>query len=276
MRIAKIELNTMFYSPVAWLLLLVFAVQVGYSFVSVLGGILDSMDLGRETWSVSQQIFGKSMSSIMPGIQRYIYLYIPLITMGLMSREYASGSIKLLYSSPIKNSSIILGKFLSMVVYGGVLIGIIALFSVFTHIFTPHFDYKIVVVALLGLYLLILAYSAIGIFFSSLTKYQVVAAIGTLAAELAACLIQIRCAQAEFSVARDLFRCLPYMGIGVVIFAVVRGTAMLLASQPVIAVLLAEIGLGVLAGCGLTAAFWKLTGNPLAEEIVHGLHRKKI
>mgnify|MGYP002576762417 FL=1 len=182
MRIAKIELNTMFYSPVAWLLLLVFAVQVGYSFVSVLGGILDSMDLGRETWSVSQQIFGKSMSSIMPGIQRYIYLYIPLITMGLMSREYASGSIKLLYSSPIKNSSIILGKFLSMVVYGGVLIGIIALFSVFTHIFTPHFDYKIVVVALLGLYLLILAYSAIGIFFSSLTKYQVVAAIGTLAA----------------------------------------------------------------------------------------------
>ena len=57
MRIAKIELNTMFYSPVAWLLLLVFAVQVGYSFVSVLGGILDSMDLGRGTWSVSQQIF---------------------------------------------------------------------------------------------------------------------------------------------------------------------------------------------------------------------------
>lgn len=182
MRIAKIELNTMFYSPVAWLLLLVFAVQVGYSFVDVLGSILDSMDLGRETWSVSQQIFGTSMSSILPGIQRYIYLYIPLLTMGLMSREYASGSIKLLYSSPIKNSSIILGKFLSMVVYGGVLIGIIAIFSIFTHIFTPYYDYKIVVVALIGLYLLILAYSAIGIFFSSLTKYQVVAAIGTLAA----------------------------------------------------------------------------------------------
>ena len=182
MRIAKIELNTMFYSPVAWLLLLVFAVQVGYSFVSVLGGILDSADLGRTAWSVSQQVFGKSMSSVLPGIQRYIYLYIPLVTMGLMSREYASGSIKLLYSSPIKNSSIILGKFLSMVVYGGVLIGIIALFSIFTHIFTPHYDYKIVVVSLLGLYLLILAYSAIGIFFSSLTKYQVVAAIGTLAA----------------------------------------------------------------------------------------------
>lgn len=101
------------------------------------------------------------------------------------------------------------------------------------------------------------------------------AAIGTLAAELAACLLQVRCAQAEFSVARDLFRCLPYMGIGAVIFAVVRGTAMFLAGQPVIAVLLAETGLGVLAGCGLTAVFWKLTGNPLAKEILRGLRRKK-
>ncbi|MGN1233607.1 MAG: Gldg family protein [Candidatus Cryptobacteroides sp.] len=182
LRIAKAELKMMFYSPVAWLVLLVFAVQVGYSFVDVFSGILDSMDLGRSAWSVSQQIFGKSMSSILPGIQRYIYLYIPLVTMGLMSREYASGSIKLLYSSPVRNSSIILGKFLSMVVYGGALIGIIAMFSVFTHIFTPNYDYKMVCVALLGLYLLILAYSAIGIFFSSLTKYQVVAAIGTLAA----------------------------------------------------------------------------------------------
>lgn len=69
-----------------------------------------------------------------------------------------------------------------MVVYGGVLIGIIALFALFTFIFTPNFDYPMVLVGLLGLYLLILAYSAIGIFFSSLTKYQVVAAIGTLAA----------------------------------------------------------------------------------------------
>ncbi|MGM9739994.1 MAG: Gldg family protein [Candidatus Cryptobacteroides sp.] len=182
LRIARAELKMMFYSPVAWLVLLVFAVQVGYSYVDVFGSILDSMDLGRASWSVSQQIFGKSMSGILPGIQRYIYLYIPLVTMGLMSREYASGSIKLLYSSPVRNSSIILGKFLSMVVYGGVLIGIIASFAVFTHIFTPHFDYKMVCVALLGLYLLILAYSAIGIFFSSLTKYQVVAAVGTLAA----------------------------------------------------------------------------------------------
>ena len=44
-----------------------------------------------------------------------------------------------------------------------------------------NFDWPPVLVALLGLYLLICAYSAIGLFMSSLTNYQVVAALGTLA-----------------------------------------------------------------------------------------------
>lgn len=180
-RIAKIELNSMFFSPVAWLVLLIFVIQAGYSFVEVLGGILDSQDSGREAWSISQQVFGESMTGILSGIQRYIYLYIPLVTMGLMSREFYSGSIKLLYSSPVKNSSIILGKFLSMLLYGAVLIGVIGTYALFTFLFTEHFDWKMVGIALLGLYLLVLSYSAIGIFMSSLTKYQVVAAIGTLA-----------------------------------------------------------------------------------------------
>ena len=39
-------------------------------------------------------------------IQETIYLYIPLLTMNLMSREYSSGSIKLLYSSPVSLSLI--------------------------------------------------------------------------------------------------------------------------------------------------------------------------
>ena len=43
--------------------------------------------------------------------------------MGLMSREFGSGSIKLLYSSPITNTQIVLGKFLAMMVYGLCMMG---------------------------------------------------------------------------------------------------------------------------------------------------------
>lgn len=182
LRVAKIELNTLFYSPVAWLVLLVFVAQVGYSFVDAFVGILHAQELGREAWSISHQLFsGHSMQPITKPILRSIYLYIPLVTMGLMSREYQSGSIRLLYSSPIKNSSIILGKFLSMMLFGLVLISVLGLMVMFSFITVEHFDLKLTLISMLGLYLLILAYSAIGLFMSSLTRYQVVAAIGTLA-----------------------------------------------------------------------------------------------
>lgn len=86
-----------------------------------------------------------------------------------------------MYSSPVQNTSIIMGKFLSMMVYGGVLMAVLGVFVVFSAITIVNFDYPLVLSGMLGLYLLILAYSAIGLFMSSITKYQVVAAIGTLA-----------------------------------------------------------------------------------------------
>ena len=179
-RVAKIELNSMFYSPVAWLVLVIFGFQIGMSFAEVFGDQLRYQDMGYDLWQVTTGVF-TGMRGILPPIQRYIYLYIPLITMGLMSREYQSGSIKLLYSSPVKNTSIIFGKFLSMMVYGFALIAVLGVFVLFSAITIVNFDYSLVLSGMLGLYLLILAYSAIGLFMSSITKYQVVAAIGTLA-----------------------------------------------------------------------------------------------
>lgn len=179
-RVAKIELNSMFYSPVAWLVLVIFGFQIGMAFADVFGGQLRSQDMGYDLWQVTTGIY-TGMRGILPPIQRYIYLYIPLVTMGLMSREYQSGSIKLLYSSPVKNASIILGKFLSMMVYGFALIAVLGVFVVFSAITIVNFDYLLVLSGILGLYLLILAYSAIGLFMSTITRYQVVAAIGTLA-----------------------------------------------------------------------------------------------
>ena len=47
--------------------------------------------------------------------------------MNLMSREYSSGSIKLLYSSPVSSVQIITGKFVSMVVFALIFVIILAL-----------------------------------------------------------------------------------------------------------------------------------------------------
>lgn len=103
LRIARTELAVLFYSPVAWLLLIAFTCQVGFDFMNILTEIVKIKALGNTiTFSVTAG-FVLGLKGIYEVIQETIYLYIPLLTMNLMSREYSSGSIKLLYSSPVNS-----------------------------------------------------------------------------------------------------------------------------------------------------------------------------
>ena len=178
--IACTELQTLFYSPIAWLTLVIFIIQAGVAFTGSFGAYVQRFDLGYKPVNLTQAIF-IGYSGLFYSILPYLFYYFPLITMGLMSRELSSGSIKLLYSSPVNNVQIILGKFLSMMIYGLAFIGILLIFIVFGAFTIENFDFWRTIVALLGIYLLVCAYSAIGLFMSSLTSYQIVAALGTLA-----------------------------------------------------------------------------------------------
>lgn len=180
LRIARAELCALFYSPVAWLILVIFAFQAGMAFSDIFGNQLRSQALGYGLWGVTSSVFTGYMG-IFTGLLQNLYLYIPLLTMGLMSREYSSGSIKLLYSSPVTDRQIILGKYFSMMVYNLLLIGILLIIGVFCMFTVKDMDIPLFLTGILGIYLLICAYAAIGLFMSSLTSYQVVAAVGTLA-----------------------------------------------------------------------------------------------
>ena len=179
-KLALTELQTLFYSPVAWLILVIFLFQVGMTYCSILEPKVLGQELGHTQANLTMTIFS-GWRGLFEAIQRNLYFYVPLLTMGLMSREFGSGSIKLLYSSPITNTQIILGKFLAMMVYGGCMLG--GIFVVVLHgaCTVQNFDMPVVLTGMLGLYLLFCTYASIGLFMSSLTSYQVVAAIGTIA-----------------------------------------------------------------------------------------------
>lgn len=179
-RIALAELQSIFYSPVAWLILIVFTIQCSFAFTEVVDTYVVYKALGYGLDNLTYNMYA-GMYGFFKTLQEYLYLYIPLLTMGLMSGELSSGSIKLLYSSPVRNSQIILGKYLSMLVYGFVLIGILCVYVVYSGFVVKQLDIPMVLTGLLGIYLLICAYAAIGLFMSSITSYQVVAAMGTLA-----------------------------------------------------------------------------------------------
>jgi ABC-2 type transport system permease protein len=181
-RVAKTELRTLFYSPIAWFLMIVFFIQCGLAYLKVIKGIARTQELGGMEISLldtlTKGVF-TGMSGVFSSVMETLYLYIPLLTMSLISRETGSGTIKLLYSSPVKIREIVLGKYLAMVMYSLVLIGILGVFVVSGIVHIQHPETGLLMTALLGFFLLLCAYSAIGLFMSTLTTYQVVAAIAS-------------------------------------------------------------------------------------------------
>ena len=80
-QIARTELRVIFYSPVAWLILVVFAVQCGFSFCDVIWPAIKSQSLGYEV----QALTGSDAGTLVflysfadhgtdePGIQQRLY-----------------------------------------------------------------------------------------------------------------------------------------------------------------------------------------------------------
>ncbi len=182
LRIAKTELQVLFYSPVAWFILIIFAFQSGLFYFQYLSGYADMMEYRG---AISDGTFGlfveqRGNPTFLLKVMSYLFYFIPLLTMGVISRELSSGSIKLLYSSPVTNTQIVLGKFFSIVAYALVMVGVLFMYVVHASFIIDNFDWTFLPVSLLGIFLLICAYGAVGVYMSSLTSYQMVAALGTL------------------------------------------------------------------------------------------------
>lgn len=178
-RIAKTELKTLFYSPIAWFLIIIFMVQCGVTYIKALDTLTLTQDGGFifQTSIINEIFLGRN--GVIGNVMSNLYLYLPLLTMGLISRETSSGTIKLLYSSPIRLRDVILGKYLSMMILSFILICIVGILMVCSYYTVSTPDTATLLSGALGLFFLLCAYSAIGLFMSCLTNYQIVAAVCT-------------------------------------------------------------------------------------------------
>ena len=172
--IAKAEWRKLFYSPIAWLLLILFVIQAGITLMDWFS--IYSKHTHEELW---KSLSNESYWYFFEQIQAYIYLYVPLLTMGLMSEELSSGTINLMYAAPVSNRQIVWGKFLSIAAYG-MLLCLILLADVTLGIGAiRNFELDMALVGILGIFLLFCTYASIGLFMSSLISYQLIAAVGT-------------------------------------------------------------------------------------------------
>src|SRR5690606_33307099 len=130
----------------------------GLAFAGLLSTKAAAQELGNNLNSLTQDVFGGNRG-FFTAMREYLYLYVPLLTMGLFAKEFATGSIKLLQSSPLTYVQMVLGKYLAMLVYCLLLIAILLLFATIAGAAIENLDWGYIVSALFGIFLLLAAYS---------------------------------------------------------------------------------------------------------------------
>jgi len=175
--ITRKELQSYFVSPVAYLLLTMFALIFGYFYWNSVGyfnyvGLESQMRGQAFPMSVNEYVIRPLLSNIsVIGL-----FFIPMMTMRLFAEEKRSGTIELLVTSPVKDIAIIMGKFLAALTLYAAMLGL-SLVSMATLFLYGKPDLRPMVAGYLGLLLLGGSLLAIGTFISTCTKNQIVAGV---------------------------------------------------------------------------------------------------
>lgn len=173
--ICRKELGSYFVSPIAYILLLIFAVIVGYMFWNMVGiFIVEGMEMQMRGQSVPMNVNEQIIRPLLSNVGVIGLFFIPLITMRLFAEEKRTGTIELLATSPVRDLEIIVGKWLAAVIlYSCLLLFTAVNFSFLFKYGNP--DWKPLAINYLGLMLEAAGLLAIGTFISTLTKNQIVA-----------------------------------------------------------------------------------------------------
>jgi len=176
------EFKALFLSPLAWAILGVVQLILGYLFLSQLETylLLQPRLAGLDS---APGVTDLVVAPLLGNAAVVVLLVAPLITMRLVAEERRNRTLSLLFSAPLSMSEIVLGKYLGILLFLGVMVVMIALMPL-SLLLGGDLDTGKLLSGLLGLALLLAGFAAIGLFISTLTEQPVVAAISTFGALL--------------------------------------------------------------------------------------------
>lgn len=156
------EVRALFYSPIAYIIIGVFLILMGYSF---------TITLFVNKFATLVHIFFQSAG--------LLFLLIPIITMRLFAEERKAGTLELLLTAPVRESHVVIAKYVASM---AVVLAMIALTGTYAFVLglfgSP--EWGPIYSGYLGLVLLSSALVSLGLMVSALTANQVVAAIVTI------------------------------------------------------------------------------------------------
>src|SRR5271156_1888562 len=173
------ELHSYFVSPIAYFLLTMFALVSSFFFWIYLRDFVEyGMEMQMRGQAIPMNLNEQVIRPLLGNAGVIGLFFIPMITMRLFAEEKRSGTIELLATSPIRDSEIIIGKWLAALsLYACMLLVAAVNFGFLFKYGKP--DWKPLAIGYLGLLLQAGALLAIGTFISTLTKNQIIAGAAT-------------------------------------------------------------------------------------------------
>lgn len=183
--IARHEWRRLFASPLAWACLGLVQLLSGIVFWLLLA---DFANTGHQddTLGVAEFVGGGLF-----GFCSIIFLLVvPLLAMRSFAEERQNGSLDLLLSAPLSNTTLVLGKFFGLLSFLWLMLLLVVLMPASLQLGT-QLDWGLLLSGALGLGLMLAAFAAAGLFVSVLCQQAIVAAMGGFGLLLLLWLLQV-------------------------------------------------------------------------------------
>jgi gliding motility-associated transport system permease protein len=178
--IYKREVRQYFTSPVAYVILAIFLFITGLFFYAIFRGFAQASmqiamnpGMGRDL-----NVMDSVLRPLFDNMRVILLLLMPLVTMRLFAEERRSGTIELLLTYPVRDGAVLVGKYLAaMTLYAAMIGGMLAYPAMLAYF--ARVEWGSLLTGYVGLLLMGAMFAAVGLFASSLTENQIVAAIVT-------------------------------------------------------------------------------------------------
>ena len=168
------EMLSLWVTPLAWVLLVVFLLLQGAIFYSIVAHFVGMSQVALDTGPVQAYFGQESIFLLMT-----LLLLCPALSMRVFAEERRSGTIEPLLTAPVTAPAVVLGKYLAtlstyVLMWAPTLLYVVILLR------TGEVDWGVVASSYLGLFGIGASYLAVGTLMSAMTKSQLIALMLTI------------------------------------------------------------------------------------------------
>jgi gliding motility-associated transport system permease protein len=180
--IAGKELQGYFVQPVAYVVLTVFLLLAGWFFFALLRQFDEMVQLiqmmGQQQSLQQMNLNTRVIDPLLHDLSIVLVIVMPALTMRVFAEEKRTGTYELLLTAPVRTGEIVLGKFIAASAFTLIMIALAWIFPLILMVFGNP-EVGVMFAGYLALALLAITFVAVGIFTSSLTQNQIIAAISS-------------------------------------------------------------------------------------------------